>query len=184
MEHRSRPARRAIAERRAAGRARPGGDRGRPLRPVLRLRRAPRGLRAPRRRARSRTPAEALGATYRGAPRAAQGALAAFSFNGNKIITTSGGGMLVSGRPRLDRARAQPLDAGARAGAALRAHRDRLQLPDEQPAGRARARAARDAADAGRGAPRGSATGTASCSTASRVSRSCPRRRTGRRTPG
>ena len=41
--------------------------------------------------------AEALGATYRGAPAGGQGALAVFSFNGNKIITTSGGGMLVSG---------------------------------------------------------------------------------------
>jgi dTDP-4-amino-4,6-dideoxygalactose transaminase len=40
--------------------------------------------------------AESLGATYRGAPAGAQGALAAFSFNGNKIVTTSGGGMLVS----------------------------------------------------------------------------------------
>jgi len=39
---------------------------------------------------------ESLGATYRDAPAGAQGALAAFSFNGNKIITTSGGGMLVS----------------------------------------------------------------------------------------
>ena len=39
---------------------------------------------------------ESLGATYRSAPAGAQGALAAFSFNGNKIITTSGGGMLVS----------------------------------------------------------------------------------------
>ena len=39
---------------------------------------------------------ESLGATYRGAPAGRQGALAAFSFNGNKIITTSGGGMLVS----------------------------------------------------------------------------------------
>ena len=39
---------------------------------------------------------ESLGATYRGAPAGGQGALAAFSFNGNKIITTSGGGMLVS----------------------------------------------------------------------------------------
>ena len=39
---------------------------------------------------------ESLGATYRGAPAGSQGALAAFSFNGNKIITTSGGGMLVS----------------------------------------------------------------------------------------
>jgi dTDP-4-amino-4,6-dideoxygalactose transaminase len=42
--------------------------------------------------------AESLGATYRGAPAGRQGALAAFSFNGNKIITTSGGGMLVSDR--------------------------------------------------------------------------------------
>jgi dTDP-4-amino-4,6-dideoxygalactose transaminase len=40
--------------------------------------------------------AESLGATHRGAPAGGQGALAAFSFNGNKIITTSGGGMLVS----------------------------------------------------------------------------------------
>jgi dTDP-4-amino-4,6-dideoxygalactose transaminase len=40
--------------------------------------------------------AESLGATYRGAPAGGQGALAALSFNGNKIITTSGGGMLVS----------------------------------------------------------------------------------------
>jgi dTDP-4-amino-4,6-dideoxygalactose transaminase len=40
--------------------------------------------------------AESLGSTYRGAPAGGQGALGAFSFNGNKIITTSGGGMLVS----------------------------------------------------------------------------------------
>jgi dTDP-4-amino-4,6-dideoxygalactose transaminase len=40
--------------------------------------------------------AESLGATYRGQPAGAQGDLAAFSFNGNKVITTSGGGMLVS----------------------------------------------------------------------------------------
>ena len=40
--------------------------------------------------------AEALGATYRGAPVGQQGHCAVFSFNGNKIITTSGGGMLVS----------------------------------------------------------------------------------------
>lgn len=42
--------------------------------------------------------AEALGATHRGRPVGGQGAMAAFSFNGNKIITTSGGGMLVSTR--------------------------------------------------------------------------------------
>lgn len=40
--------------------------------------------------------AEALGATYRGRSAGSFGAAAAFSFNGNKIITTSGGGMLVS----------------------------------------------------------------------------------------
>jgi pyridoxal phosphate-dependent aminotransferase EpsN len=40
--------------------------------------------------------AESLGATYRGAPSGGQGDLAVFSFNGNKVITTSGGGMLVS----------------------------------------------------------------------------------------
>ena len=40
--------------------------------------------------------AESLGATYRGVPAGGQGAMGAFSFNGNKIITTSGGGMLVS----------------------------------------------------------------------------------------
>jgi dTDP-4-amino-4,6-dideoxygalactose transaminase len=40
--------------------------------------------------------AEALGATYRGTPAGAFGEAAVFSFNGNKIITTSGGGMLVS----------------------------------------------------------------------------------------
>ncbi len=40
--------------------------------------------------------AEALGATYRGRPAGGFGAAGIFSFNGNKIITTSGGGMLVS----------------------------------------------------------------------------------------
>ncbi len=40
--------------------------------------------------------AEALGATYRGRPAGSFGQAAVFSFNGNKIITTSGGGMLVS----------------------------------------------------------------------------------------
>jgi dTDP-4-amino-4,6-dideoxygalactose transaminase len=40
--------------------------------------------------------AESLGATYKGRPSGGFGRLNAFSFNGNKIITTSGGGMLVS----------------------------------------------------------------------------------------
>jgi dTDP-4-amino-4,6-dideoxygalactose transaminase len=42
--------------------------------------------------------AEALGATYGGRPAGSTTCLAAFSFNGNKIITTSGGGMLVGDR--------------------------------------------------------------------------------------
>ncbi len=40
--------------------------------------------------------AEALGATYRGRAPGTLGWAGIFSFNGNKIITTSGGGMLVS----------------------------------------------------------------------------------------
>jgi pyridoxal phosphate-dependent aminotransferase EpsN len=40
--------------------------------------------------------AEALGATYRGKSPGTFGESGIFSFNGNKIITTSGGGMLVS----------------------------------------------------------------------------------------
>jgi pyridoxal phosphate-dependent aminotransferase EpsN len=42
--------------------------------------------------------AEALGARYQGRPAGSMGDLAFFSFNGNKIITTSGGGMLLSQR--------------------------------------------------------------------------------------
>ena len=40
--------------------------------------------------------AESVGATFGDRPSGGQGLLSAFSFNGNKIITTSGGGMLVS----------------------------------------------------------------------------------------
>lgn len=50
--------------------------------------------------------AEALGATYKERPAGAMGDLGVFSFNGNKIITTTGGGMLVSPHAELvDRAR-------------------------------------------------------------------------------
>jgi pyridoxal phosphate-dependent aminotransferase EpsN len=50
--------------------------------------------------------AEALGASYDARPAGAFGRCAAFSFNGNKIITTSGGGMLVSqSRTLVDHAR-------------------------------------------------------------------------------
>lgn len=40
--------------------------------------------------------AESLGAYYKGKPSGSFGAFGIFSFNGNKIITTSGGGMLIS----------------------------------------------------------------------------------------
>ncbi|MDP3893069.1 DegT/DnrJ/EryC1/StrS aminotransferase family protein [Nocardioides sp.] len=40
--------------------------------------------------------AEALGASFQGRPAGAFGAVAALSFNGNKIMTTSGGGMLLT----------------------------------------------------------------------------------------
>ncbi|MGE3327750.1 MAG: DegT/DnrJ/EryC1/StrS family aminotransferase [Acidimicrobiia bacterium] len=50
--------------------------------------------------------AEALGATYKGRPAGTLGDIGVFSFNGNKIITTSGGGMLISPSPSVvDRAR-------------------------------------------------------------------------------
>ncbi|HEY1791824.1 MAG TPA: aminotransferase class I/II-fold pyridoxal phosphate-dependent enzyme [Opitutaceae bacterium] len=50
--------------------------------------------------------AEALGATYKGIHPGSRGRMGIFSFNGNKIITTSGGGMLVSAEASLiERAR-------------------------------------------------------------------------------
>ena len=45
--------------------------------------------------------AESLGATYKGRSPGTFGLMGIFSFNGNKIITTSGGGMLVTDRPEL-----------------------------------------------------------------------------------
>ncbi len=50
--------------------------------------------------------AESLGATYRGRPAGTLGDIGVFSFNGNKIITTSSGGMLVAPTPDIgDRVR-------------------------------------------------------------------------------
>ena len=45
--------------------------------------------------------AEALGALHGGNPAGSYGAAAVFSFNGNKIITTSGGGALVTDDPQI-----------------------------------------------------------------------------------
>jgi pyridoxal phosphate-dependent aminotransferase EpsN len=50
--------------------------------------------------------AEALGATYKGITPGTRGRMGIYSFNGNKIITTSSGGMLVSADPKFtDKAR-------------------------------------------------------------------------------
>ena len=57
--------------------------------------------------------AEALGATYRGRPAGSLAPIGVFSFNGNKVITTSGGGMLVSDDGELV-ARARHLATQAR----------------------------------------------------------------------
>jgi dTDP-4-amino-4,6-dideoxygalactose transaminase len=47
--------------------------------------------------------AEAIGASYRGRPAGSFGAAAALSFNGNKLITTSGGGALATDDAELAR---------------------------------------------------------------------------------
>jgi dTDP-4-amino-4,6-dideoxygalactose transaminase len=57
--------------------------------------------------------AEALGSEYRGQPVGVQGDYAVLSFNGNKIITTSGGGALISARAS-EVARARKLASQAR----------------------------------------------------------------------
>jgi dTDP-4-amino-4,6-dideoxygalactose transaminase len=67
--------------------------------------------------------AEALGATHGGRPAGSFGTAAAFSFNGNKIITTSGGGMFVTDDGSFaDRVR--HLATQAREPAAHYEHRD------------------------------------------------------------
>jgi dTDP-4-amino-4,6-dideoxygalactose transaminase len=45
--------------------------------------------------------AESLGAEYKGRPSGTLGKMGIYSFNGNKIITTSGGGMLLADDPEL-----------------------------------------------------------------------------------
>lgn len=55
---------------------------------------------------------EALGSSYRGRLCGTLGDVAAFSFNGNKVITSGGGGMLLAGDPeRLDHLRHLTLQA-------------------------------------------------------------------------
>jgi perosamine synthetase len=47
--------------------------------------------------------AESFGSSYRGKPCGSLGQIASISFNGNKIITTGGGGAIVTNDPRLAR---------------------------------------------------------------------------------
>jgi dTDP-4-amino-4,6-dideoxygalactose transaminase len=67
--------------------------------------------------------AEALGATHAGRPAGSFGDAAVFSFNGNKIITTSGGGMLVTDDEAFAR-RVRHLATQAREPAVHYEHRD------------------------------------------------------------
>lgn len=57
--------------------------------------------------------AESIGSTYRGRPAGSFGALAALSFNGNKVVTTGGGGAVLTSDPDLGR-RAKHLTTTAR----------------------------------------------------------------------
>lgn len=66
--------------------------------------------------------AEALGSSYRGRPAGSFGHAAAFSFNGNKIVTCSGGGMLVTDDAELARV-ARHLASQAREPVAHYEHR-------------------------------------------------------------
>lgn len=67
--------------------------------------------------------AEALGASYHGRPAGSLADLSILSFNGNKIITTSGGGMLL-GRNKQHVDRARHLATQAREPARHYEHRD------------------------------------------------------------
>ncbi|MHA6643318.1 aminotransferase class I/II-fold pyridoxal phosphate-dependent enzyme [Mesorhizobium sp. A623] len=70
--------------------------------------------------------AESLGAQYKGKASGTFGRIGIYSFNGNKIITTSGGGMLITEEAAFaDRARF-PFDTGARSRAPLPALDHRL----------------------------------------------------------
>ena len=98
--------------------------------------------------------AEALGATYNGQAAGTFGTIGCFSFNGNKIITSSGGGMLASDRPDLVQTSSFPGHSGTRSRTALRTYAHWLQLSHEQFAGGGRSRTA-SGARRSRGTPPG-----------------------------
>ena len=87
--------------------------RRRSLRPLLRLRRDPRGLRRARRGRRPGRRRVARRDIQR-RPGGCQAPLAALSFNGNKIITTSGGGTLLGADKSLVEHAPLALDSGPR----------------------------------------------------------------------
>ena len=82
--------------------------------------------------------AEALGSTYRGRAAGSFGVAGIFSFNGNKIITTSGGGMLVTAIAGVGRTSPPSGHSSQGAVLPLRAHHGGIQLSPLQPARRPR----------------------------------------------
>ena len=76
--------------------------------------------------------AEALGSTLNGRAAGSFGAAAVVSFNGNKVLTTSGGGMLLSEDADLVRRARYLVDPSAATGSLVRTHRNRVQLPAVQ----------------------------------------------------
>ena len=113
MEYGPRSSRRGAAGLRKTGPHAEGGDSGRPLWPMRGLRAHHGGLRrswGPGDRGRGRgAGSHRIGAE---SGREVSASWAIFSFNGNKIITTSGGGMLVSNDPEVRPPGEIPLDPG------------------------------------------------------------------------
>ena len=151
LADRPEPAGRGDRGAQARRRPRARGDRGRSLRAVLRLRRARRRLRAARRHPDPGRRRVARRDLPRGALGLAGAARRAVVQRQQDHHDERWRGARRE-RRRAPRPRAEALDAGPRAGAALRAHRDRLQLPPQQPPGRGRPGAARGAARARGGA--------------------------------
>ena len=124
--------------------------------------------------------AESLGATYKGQSAGGQGDITAFSFNGNKVITTSGGGALLSSdSDKVEHAR-KPRRR-PRAGAPLQAHRARVQLTASRISSPPSAGLSSKRCRSGSPHAAASASAIASCCPASS---SCPRPATGPATAG
>ena len=140
LEHGPDAAGRRTSSLRRAKSAAQGRPRRRSVRPVRRLRADPRGVR-PVRRSHRRGRRRGAGRRLRRPVGRHLRLDRRFSFNGNKIITTGGGGMLACNSQRRGRSGAVPGHAGPRSGAALSTFPSRLQLPHEQFVGGGRPRA-------------------------------------------